>query len=147
MDRDVVDQEPLVGDGEDDDSHDGSVVLGDGDLAVADDRGVVVGHRAGQHPDALDVGPVGGLDERGNARDVRLGRRPEPVAAGLVGRAAGHVRYILTTGGCCPSAAGAGTVQGESIASVAVSDGSTASSAGVPSGVARRAGPPVAREA
>jgi hypothetical protein len=61
MDRDVVDQEPLVGDGEDDDSDDGALVLGNGDLAVADDRGVVVGHRAGQHPDALDVVPVGGV--------------------------------------------------------------------------------------
>jgi small multidrug resistance family-3 protein len=85
MDRDIVDQEPLVGDGEDHGSDDRGVVLGDGDLAVADDRGVVVGHRAGQHPDALDVVAVGGVDERGNARGVRLGRRPEPVAAGLVG--------------------------------------------------------------
>jgi hypothetical protein len=91
MDRHVVDQEPLVGDGEDDDSDDGALVLGDGDLAVADDRGVVVGHGAGQHPDAFDVVPVGGVHQRGDARGVRPGGRPEPVAAGQMG-GAGHVR-------------------------------------------------------
>jgi hypothetical protein len=41
MNRDVVDQEPFVGHGEDDDPHDGSMAFGDGDLAVADDLGVV----------------------------------------------------------------------------------------------------------
>jgi hypothetical protein len=80
MDRAVVDDEPLAGDGEDDDPDDGGVVLGDGDLAVADDRGVVVGHRAGQHPEAFDVVPVGGVDERGDARasDSVAGRSEQP---------------------------------------------------------------------
>jgi hypothetical protein len=77
MHGDVVDQEPLVGDGEDDDPDDGAVALGNGHLPVADDCGVVVGHRAGQHPKTLDVMAVGGVDERRDAGDVRPGGEPE----------------------------------------------------------------------
>jgi hypothetical protein len=77
MHRDVVDQEPFTSDAEDDDPHDGAVVFGDGDLTVADDLGAVVGHRAGQHPDALDVVPVCGVDEFSHARSIRRLRRPE----------------------------------------------------------------------
>jgi hypothetical protein len=91
MHGDVVDQESLVGDGEDDDPDDGAVALGDGHLVVADDRGVVVGHRSRQHPDALDVVPVRGVDERGDGHDVRPGGRPQRRPR-LVGRGAGHVR-------------------------------------------------------
>jgi hypothetical protein len=73
--RDVVDHEPLVGNGENDDPHDGTVVFGDGYLTVADNLGVVVGHRARQPPDPLDLVPVGGVDEFSNPRSIRRLRR------------------------------------------------------------------------
>src|SRR6266511_6155360 len=45
MNSDVVDKESLIGNREDDHTHDGSVALGDGHVMVTDDLRVIVGHR------------------------------------------------------------------------------------------------------
>ena len=84
MNRDVVDQEPFVGDGEDDDPHDGAVAFGDGYLAVADDLGIVVGHRARQHSDTLDVVPIRGINKFSHARSIRCVRRPKRIGPRLL---------------------------------------------------------------
>jgi hypothetical protein len=83
---DVVDQEPFVGDGEDDHPRDGAVALGDGDLPGADDLLVVVGHRAGRPPETLDVVAVRGVNELRHVRRIRSGRRPKPIAAWAIRR-------------------------------------------------------------
>src|SRR5215207_721648 len=69
---DVVDKEPFFVNGEDDYPNDGPVDFSDGYLPAGDDLSVIVGHRAGQHPETLDIVAVGCVDERIHFRDICL---------------------------------------------------------------------------
>src|SRR5215204_4360605 len=62
IDSDVVDKQSFNVNGEDYYPHDGSVAFGDGYSLIGDDLCVIVGHRARQHPEALDVVAVGGVN-------------------------------------------------------------------------------------
>src|SRR5215208_266806 len=62
IDSDVVDKQSFIVNGEDYYPHDGSVAFGDGYSLIGDDLCVIVGHRARQHPEALDVVAVGGVN-------------------------------------------------------------------------------------
>ena len=67
---DVVNEKSFVVNAEDDHPHDVSVALGDGYSLVGDDLCVIVGHRARQHPDALYVVPVRGVNECSHLRHI-----------------------------------------------------------------------------
>jgi hypothetical protein len=97
MNRDVVDREPFVGNGEDDDPHDGAVVFGDGSLTAADDLGVV----------RRSSGQAGSRYARRSAR-TRCRRvqppskHPAPLPTGTVGPPAARARP------CCSPPVGCG---------------------------------------
>ena len=55
IDSDVVYENSFMVNGEDYYPHDGSVAFGDAYSLIGDDLCVIVGHRARQHPEALDV--------------------------------------------------------------------------------------------
>ena len=74
---DVVDEKAFVSNGEDEYSHDRSVALCDRYSMVADDTCVIVGHRARQYPDALDVVSVGGVNKGSHFQNVGLVGRPK----------------------------------------------------------------------
>src|SRR5215218_4423362 len=67
---DVVNEKSFVVNGEDNHPHDSSLALGDGHSLVGDDLCVIVGHRARQHPDALYVVPVRGVNECSHLRHI-----------------------------------------------------------------------------
>src|SRR5918999_2279148 len=67
---DVVNEKSFVVNGEDDYPHDGSAAFGDGYSTIGDDLCVIVGHRARQHPDALDVVPVRGVNKFSHPRRI-----------------------------------------------------------------------------
>jgi hypothetical protein len=75
VDGDVVDEEALVADPQHDQPGDLAAALGDGHVVAAYDAGVVVGHRPRRPAEALDVVSVGRLDQLGQPRGVRRGRR------------------------------------------------------------------------
>src|SRR5918994_4595089 len=76
-DGDIVNEESFFVNVENDYPNYDSVAFGDGYSMVGDDLCVIVGHRARQYPDTLDVVPVRGVDERGHLRSVRRRRGPE----------------------------------------------------------------------
>src|SRR5215210_7672168 len=68
---DVVNEESFFVNIEDEYPHDdASVAFGDGYLLVSDELCVIVGHRARQYPDTLDVVAVGGLNKCGHFRGI-----------------------------------------------------------------------------
>ena len=65
MDGDVVDYEATLVDPHDHEPCDLAVALGDRDPVVADDLGIVVGHRSRRPADSLDVVSVRRRDQLG----------------------------------------------------------------------------------
>ena len=55
VNSDVFNQKSFIADGKDDYPHDGFIALGDRYPTATDELGVILGHRAGQRPDALNV--------------------------------------------------------------------------------------------